>query len=71
LHEEERQPVEKLDEVIEEIRRLMLSSTQETIIGRKMNRGKTAIATGKMQQQQRSSGVDGQLQRTVWDPGGF
>jgi hypothetical protein len=24
-----------------------------------------------MQQQQRSSGADGQLQRTVWDPGGF
>jgi hypothetical protein len=32
--------VEKLDEVIEEIRRLMLRSAKEIVRRRKMNRGK-------------------------------
>jgi hypothetical protein len=60
LHEEESQPVEQLDELIKEIRRLMLSSVQENFSGRKLNRGKPTIEVGKMEQkQQQSSGADG------------
>jgi hypothetical protein len=66
------QPWEKLDKVIEGIRRLMLKSALEAVSEEELSRGETTIATGKhMQQQQQSSGADGQLQRTVWDLGGF
>jgi hypothetical protein len=71
LHKES-QPLDQLDEVIEGIRRLMLRSAAETASEEELSRGEPAIAAGQqMQQQQRSSGADGQLQRTVWDPGGF
>jgi hypothetical protein len=50
----------------------MLRSAVETVSEEEMSRGEPAIAVGQqMQQQQRSSGADGQLQRTVWDLGGF
>jgi hypothetical protein len=71
LHKES-QPLEQLDRVIEEIRRLMLRSAHESVSKEKLSRRKPAIAAGKkQQQQQQSSGADGQLQRIVWDPGGF
>jgi hypothetical protein len=63
--------LEQLKEVIEGIRRLMLRSAQEYVSRKKMSRRKPAIAAGKKQQQQQRSGAYGQLQRTVWDPGGF
>jgi hypothetical protein len=68
--QKESQPLEQLDEIIEEIRRMMLISAEAVSKG-KLSRGEPAIAAGQQQQQQRSSGADGQLQRTVWDPGGF
>jgi hypothetical protein len=68
------QPVEQLDEVIEEIKRLMLESAQETVSRRRLNRGRPAIATEKKQQhqqkKQQGKGADEQLQEKVWDPGG-
>ena len=36
-------PIEQLDEVIEEIRRLMLGSAQETVSRRRLNRGRFVI----------------------------
>jgi hypothetical protein len=71
LHKES-QPLEQLDMIIEEIRRLMIRSAEAVSKG-KLSRGEPAIAAGQQmqQQQQQSSGADGQLQRTVWDPGGF
>jgi hypothetical protein len=50
----------------------MSRSAEETTSEGKLSRGEPAIAAGQqMQQQQQSDGVDGQLQRTVWDLGGF
>jgi hypothetical protein len=70
--QKESHPWEQLDEEIENIRRLMSRSAAETASEEELSRGEPAIAAGQqMQQQQRSSGADGQLQRTVWDPGGF
>jgi hypothetical protein len=65
--------LEQLEEVIEEIRRLMLRSAQESISKGEAEQKEAYIAAGKkqQQQQQQSSGADGQLQRIVWDPGGF
>jgi hypothetical protein len=37
----------------------------------KLNRGEPAREAGQQQQQQQSRGADEQLQRTVWDLGGF
>jgi hypothetical protein len=65
------QPVEQLDEVIEEIRRLMLNLATETANNEKLNRREPARAAKQQHQQQRSRGANGQLQRKVWDPGGF
>jgi hypothetical protein len=66
------QPLEQLDEVIEEIRKMMLRSVEETINKEKLSRRDPAIAAGKQQQQQQQSrGVGKQLQEKVWDPGGF
>jgi hypothetical protein len=59
-----------MDREIEELRRLMLRSETNTASEEKLSRRNPAIAAGKKQQQQ-SSGADGQLQRTFWDPGGF
>jgi len=41
------QPIEQLDEVIKEIRRLMLGSAQETVSRRRINRGGPAITAEK------------------------
>jgi hypothetical protein len=61
-----------LDRVIEEIRKLMLRSVEETVSKEKLSRRDPAIAVGKQQQQQQQSrGVGKQLQEKVWDPGGF
>jgi hypothetical protein len=62
-----------LEKEIEKIRRLMSRSAAENSSEEKLSRREPTIAAGKqqMQQQQRSDGADGQLQRTVWDPGGF
>jgi hypothetical protein len=57
--------------VIEEIRELMLRSTQEVVSKEKLNRREPARVAGKQQQQQQSRGAGGQLQGRVWDPGGF
>jgi hypothetical protein len=61
------QPLEQLDQVIEDIRRLMVEST-ETTSEERLSR-KEVAAVKKQQQQQ--DGVDEQLQRMIWDPGGF
>jgi hypothetical protein len=68
--QEQDQPLEQLDEVIEEIRELMLRSawtTSEEKLGRK----KAAVAAAQWKQQQQQNGADGKLQRLIWDPGGF
>jgi hypothetical protein len=64
------QPWEQLDEVIEEIRRLMIRST-EAVNNEKLSRRGPTRAVGQQQQQQQGKGADRQLQRIVWDPGGF
>jgi hypothetical protein len=70
--QKESQPWEQLDEEIEEIRRLMLRSAIETASKEKLSRGEPAIAAGQQcNNNNEADGVDGQLQRTVWDPGGF
>jgi hypothetical protein len=63
------QPLEQLDEVIEEIRRLMLRSA-ETASEERLSRREAAAAAAQKQQQQQN-GADGKLQIFVWDPGGF
>jgi hypothetical protein len=45
------QPVEKLEEVIEEIREMMLKSVEEVVSRRRLNRGEPAAVAGKQQQQ--------------------
>jgi hypothetical protein len=70
LHKES-QPLEWLDRVIEEIRSLILRSSHETISKGKLNRREPARATRQQQQKQQGSGADGQLQKIVWDLGGF
>jgi len=51
LHKEN-QKLEQLDEVIDNIRRLMLRSVQEAVNKEKLSRKKPAITAGKKQQQQ-------------------
>jgi hypothetical protein len=63
--------LEQLEEVIEKIRRLMLRSAQEVVSKGKLSRRKPTREAGKKQQQRQSNGADGQIQRIVWDPGGF
>jgi hypothetical protein len=65
LHEQS-QPWEQLDEVIEEIRRLMLRSA-ETASEERLSRRRSSSSSKKQQQ----NGADGKLQIFVWDPGGF
>jgi hypothetical protein len=55
-----RQPLEQLDRVIEEIRRLMLKSATEVVSKEKLSRRKPARAVGKQQQQQ-SNGAGGKI----------
>jgi hypothetical protein len=60
-----------LDEVIDEIRGLMIRS-QETSFKENLSRRETARATPKQkQQQQQRDGAERQLRRVVWDLGGF
>jgi hypothetical protein len=61
---------QQLDEVIEQIRKLMLKSAQETANDEKLSRREIAT-TSRQQQQQQRHGAGRQLQRVVWDPGGF
>jgi hypothetical protein len=64
--------MEQLDEVIEEIRKLMLDSIEESVNIRKLDEKKISQDVGKMQEQKkRSRGAERQLQEKVWDPGGF
>jgi hypothetical protein len=61
-----------VDEVIEEIRKLMSNSDKEAINKEKIDKRKPTRASAKMQeQQQRSKGAERQLQEKFWDPGGF
>jgi hypothetical protein len=67
------QPLQQLDEMIEDIRRLMLRSTETASkekLSRREEQQQQATKQQKQQQQQRS-GADEQLPRIVWDPGGF
>jgi hypothetical protein len=58
--------------VIEQVRRLMLKSAQESASRESLGRRGSAIATEhQQQQQQQRSGADEHLQRDVWDLGGF
>jgi hypothetical protein len=71
--QQQNQPLEQLDEVIEEIRELMLESAK-TASKEQLGRRKEAIAAAAAQrkkQQQQQDGADGKLQRLIWDPGGF
>ena len=67
------QPQEQLEEAIEEIRKLMLRSAEETVSKEKLNRRDPAIAARKQQQQQQQQiiGTSRQFQRKIWDPGRF
>jgi hypothetical protein len=49
----------------------MIRSIEEVSKG-KLSQGELSIVGEyHKQQHQRSSGADGQLKRTIWDPGGF
>jgi hypothetical protein len=50
MKHKENQPLEQLDREIEEIRRLMLRSVQESVSEEKLSRGRPARAAGKKQQ---------------------
>jgi hypothetical protein len=66
------QPLERLDMVIEEIRKLMLRSEEETVSKEKLSRRGPSIAVGKQQQQQKQRrGAGRQIQEKVLDLGGF
>jgi hypothetical protein len=66
LHEQS-QPLEQLDEVIEEIRELMIRSA-ETASEEKLSR---EVEEEEAAAKQQGDGADEQLQKFVWDPGGF
>jgi len=48
--QQKNQPMEQLDEVVEEIRKLMLDSTEELVSMRKMGNKKPTRAVGMMQE---------------------
>jgi hypothetical protein len=56
--------------VIDEIRELMIRSA-ESCQRREVEQRETASSSKATVATQQSSGADEQLQRTVWDPGGF
>jgi hypothetical protein len=64
---EQSQPLEQLDEVIEEIRELMIRSAR-TASEEQLSRKEEAATRSKQQQ---GNGAKRQLQTFVWDPGGF
>jgi hypothetical protein len=76
LHKEN-QPLEQLDRVIEEIRKMMLRSIEVFNKGELNKRDPTIAAVKnqkkkKKQQQQHSwRGARGQLHKRIWNPGGF
>jgi hypothetical protein len=50
----------------------MMIRSVELVSKENLDRGEPTIeARQQKQQQQRSNGADGQLQRTIWDPGVF
>jgi hypothetical protein len=57
-------PLEKLDMMIEEIRKMMLRSAQEAVSIGNLSRGEPGRAVGKKQQQQRR-GARGQLLKRI------
>jgi hypothetical protein len=67
--QEQGQPLEQLDEVIEEIMELMLKSA-DTASRERLSR-RVAAAAARKKQKQQEDGADGKLQRLIWDPGGF
>jgi hypothetical protein len=64
------QPREQLDELIEDINRMMLGSVQTTS-KEKLGGEKAATEATQRKQQQQQNRADGKLQRLIWDPGGF
>jgi hypothetical protein len=64
------QPLEQLDEVIEEIRRLMLRSA-ETASEERLSRKERSKQQQQQQQQQQQNGADESSRYLIWDPGGF
>jgi hypothetical protein len=60
--------LDQLEEVIEEVKILMLEVTQEAVSKEAWNRRKTIRATGQKKKQ--GKGSNGQLQEKVWDLGG-
>jgi hypothetical protein len=70
LHEQD-QPLEQLDAVIEEIRRLMLRSAETASEERLSRKESSSSSSSSRKQQQQQNGADGKLQIFVWDPGGF
>jgi DNA transposition AAA+ family ATPase len=68
--QEQDQPKGQLDEVIKEIRELMLISAQTTS-EEKLGREKETIVVAQRKQQKQQSGADEKLQKLIWDPGGF
>jgi hypothetical protein len=69
LHEQS-QPLEQLDEVIEKIRELMIRSA-ETASKEKLSRKRSSSNSSSSSSNSRGDGADEQLQKFVWDPGGF
>jgi len=60
-------PVDRLDRVIEDVRRLMLEASEKEERSREMMiKGESAVSG----QQKQSRGVDGQLHNEIWDPRG-
>jgi hypothetical protein len=64
------QPLEQLDEVIEEIRELMLKSAH-TASREQLGRRKEATAAAAAEAAATTEWSGWKLQRLIWDPGGF
>jgi hypothetical protein len=65
---EKNQPLDQLEEVIEDIKRLMLEATQEAVSREGWNKREPTGAA--RQKKKQGKGPDEQLQEKVWDPGG-
>jgi hypothetical protein len=57
--------------VIDEIRELMIRSTEDASEAKHIRREAAAAAKQWKQQQQQRDGAERELQRVIWDPGGF
>jgi hypothetical protein len=71
LHERRSQPVEQTGRGDRGDKEVDVEVSTRSVNKEKLNRRKPARAAGKKQQQQKARGAGGQLQRRVWDPGGF